>query len=356
MDPTVDPIVVLMVGEPAGDGGSMATGLERADDRLDVHHVPDTSTALSRLGSREYDCIVAADTLPSTDGIDFLETVREREADLPFVLCAEEGSEALAAAAIAAGVTDYVVSGSGVDHAALAERVVDAAKSYRADVYADRRRERLERFVAVVSHDLRSPLNVAQGRLELARGDCESDHLDPAANAVDRSLALIDDLLTLASEGEAVTDPEPIDLRELVEACGETIEPNDATLVVETERRIRGDPSRVRQLFENLLGNAVRHGGDGVTVRVGTMQPMYTSTRADDERPMGVYVADDGPGIPPDERERAFETGFTTAGDGTGFGLDIAREIARAHGWDIRAVESRDGGARFEVTGVDLDG
>jgi signal transduction histidine kinase len=75
-----------------------------------------------------------------------------------------------------------------------------------------RQNERLEQFAAVVSHDLRSPLNVAQGRLELAQEEHDSEDIEAAATAVDRSLALIEDLLTLAREGRRVDDPHPVDL------------------------------------------------------------------------------------------------------------------------------------------------
>ena len=60
-------------------------------------------------------------------------------------------------------------------------------------------------------------------------------------------------------------------------------------------------------------------------------------------------MEDDGPGIPEGEREQIFEFGYTNDG-GTGLGLAIVREIARAHGWEVRATESAAGGARFEIT------
>jgi signal transduction histidine kinase len=62
----------------------------------------------------------------------------------------------------------------------------------------------------------------------------------------------------------------------------------------------------------------------------------------------GFAVADDGPGIPEDERDDVFDHGFTTAEDGTGFGLAIVERIAQAHGWSVSVTEGRDGGARFE--------
>ncbi|OYR57107.1 hypothetical protein DJ71_26370, partial [Halorubrum sp. E3] len=71
--------------------------------------------------------------------------------------------------------------------------------------------------------------------------------------------------------------------------------------------------------------------------------------------PDGFYVEDDGPGIPEAERDDVFESGHTTAEDGTGFGLAIVREIVEAHGWSVAVAEGAAGGARFEFTGVDRD-
>jgi PAS domain S-box-containing protein len=203
--------------------------------------------------------------------------------------------------------------------------------------------ERLEEFARVVSHDLRNPLNIAEGRVTLAREECESEHLADALDALDRSQTLIDDLLTLAREGDELGDLEAVPLAELVADCWEIVETADARLVTDTERTIRADRSRLRQLLENLIRNAVEHADESVTVTVGDL---------DD----GFYVADDGPGVREGDREQVFEPGYSTAEDGTGFGLNIVEEIADAHGWTIELGESKSGGARFEITGVDRPG
>lgn len=80
-----------------------------------------------------------------------------------------------------------------------------------------------------------------------------------------------------------------------------------------------------------------------MTVTVGVLP-----TRA------GIYVADDGKGLPEESRDRLFEPGVTTREDGTGFGLAIVADIVHAHGWEINATESASGGARFEITGMSL--
>jgi PAS domain S-box-containing protein len=207
----------------------------------------------------------------------------------------------------------------------------------------ERQNDRLEEFAGVVSHDLRNPLEVARGRTELAREECESDHLAAVERAHDRMSALIDDLLTLAREGEPVTDPGSVDLGRVVGACWRTVDTGDATLRAEAEGMVVADEGRLRQLIENLIRNAVEHGGDDVTVTVGPL-------------PDGFYVADDGPGIDPAAREDVFDAGYSTSRSGTGFGLRIVEQVADAHGWSVRAVESETGGARFEVTGVESTG
>jgi PAS domain S-box-containing protein len=199
-----------------------------------------------------------------------------------------------------------------------------------------RRNERLDKFASVVSHDLRNPLSVASGRLELAREECDSDHLREVAHAHERIEALVDDLLTLAREGEGSSEPMRVDLANLSEDCWRNVATAGAELRVDAEGAVAADRKRLQQLLENLFRNSVEHGGGGVTVTVGDL---------DD----GFYVADDGPGIPAEERDRVFEAGYSTAPDGTGFGLSIVERVAEDHGWEVGVADGRDGGARVEV-------
>lgn len=201
-----------------------------------------------------------------------------------------------------------------------------------------RQNRRLEEFASVISHDLRTPLTVAEGRLKLAQDICNHECLIDARNALERCQALVDDILTLTREGQKVQDLEAFELAEIAETSWRTVETADATLVIDSNRQIQADYNRLQQLLENLFENAVAHGGEGVIVSVGDL---------DGDR--GFYVEDDGPGIPTDERELVFESGYSTSEEGTGFGLSIVQKITEAHGWDIRVTESEDGGARFEL-------
>lgn len=214
----------------------------------------------------------------------------------------------------------------------------------RQKAYEDQLREqnqRLESFARTVAHDLRNPLNVVQGQVELARERGDERFFDAALRAASRMNRLIDELLKLAEQGKAVLDPEPVALTDVATNALELTDTLDATLSTDSDRRVVADETRLCQLLENLFSNAVVHAGPDVSVTVGTT----------DE---GMYVADDGPGIPETERATVFESGYTTASEGTGFGLAIVKQIADAHGWQIAVGESEDGGARFEVSGVEL--
>jgi two-component system OmpR family sensor kinase len=212
-----------------------------------------------------------------------------------------------------------------------------------------RQNERLEEFASIVSHDLRNPLNVAQLRLRLVREEFENEDIDSIARAHRRMERLIDDLLTLARAGTAVEETEAVSISGVTKAGWHNVETDGAHLATDLAGTIQANESRLQQLLENLIRNAVEHGtsddetaGDepDVTVTVGEIE---------DE---GFYVEDDGPGIPEEEREKVFESGYTSQEVGTGFGLAIVEDVVEAHDWKIELSDSDDGGARFEITNV----
>lgn len=203
-----------------------------------------------------------------------------------------------------------------------------------------RKNERLDEFASIVSHDLKSPLRVARGHLELAAEQFDSSHVTKATAAIDRGQDLVDDILTLAREGNKVDTIERVPLADVAERSWQNIDVGAASLTVDANGDVPADRNRLKQLFENLFRNAVEHGGESITVSVG-------------ETADGFYVADTGSGIPETERDDIFEAGYSTKDSGTGFGLRIVEQVAEAHGWTVTVEESDDGGARFEITGVD---
>lgn len=219
----------------------------------------------------------------------------------------------------------------------LATHVATAIERVRAQETIRRERDRLEEFAGVLSHDIRNPLHVADARLRLARdADDPAEHLDTAETALARIERLVEDVLTLARQGETVGETEPVPLESAAREAWGTVESHDATLDVSVEGTVEADRGRLVEVFENLYRNAIEHGGAGVTITVGALD-------------RGFFVADTGPGVAPADREKIFESGHSTSEDGTGFGLAIVRRIVDAHGWEISVTEGADGGARFEI-------
>ena len=202
----------------------------------------------------------------------------------------------------------------------------------------ERQNERLEQFTSVISHDLQNPLSVVTGYLELATETGNVDRLDPAVDAAERMETMLNELLTLAREGRAVGDTEPVAIDTIVANAWDGVDTPEATLETEAltpMAMVEADPTRLREVFENLFRNAIDHAGADVTVTV----------RATDN---GVVVGDDGEGIPDDEQDAVFDHGYT-GGGGTGLGLSIVETIVEGHGWEISLGDSEAGGAAFRI-------
>ena len=127
-------IRVLHVDDEPGFAEMAATFLEREDDRFEIETATSADEGLGRLADGEYDCVVSDYDMPGSNGIDFLEAVRESDPDLPFVLFTGKGSEEIASDAVSAGVTDYLQKESGADqYAVLANRVTNAVERINAE-------------------------------------------------------------------------------------------------------------------------------------------------------------------------------------------------------------------------------
>ncbi|WP_435360834.1 histidine kinase N-terminal 7TM domain-containing protein [Haloarchaeobius sp. DFWS5] len=203
----------------------------------------------------------------------------------------------------------------------------------------ERQNDRLEQFSGVVSHDLRNPLGVAQGYLELGRETGDDELFDEADSALDRMERLIDDLLTLSREGRSIDATATVEFATVVRQAWVNVDSGSVSLVVENGDLLLADESRLCELLENLFRNAVEHGDEEGIVRVRRTES-------------GFIVEDDGPGIPESERDDVFDFGYTTAAGGTGFGLNIVQRIAEAHDWSVHVGESEWGGLRLSFDGA----
>lgn len=206
----------------------------------------------------------------------------------------------------------------------------------------EQQNERLTEMHNALSHDIKSPLQVALNSLVLYREQEDKTYLDKVEHALERIDVLVEQILTMTKHETTPRATEQIALQDISERVWKMTETENGTLEINGTREFKADQSRLQQVLQNLFENAIKHSEGEVTISVGTV---------DD----GIYVEDTGPGIPENKRSEVFESGYTTKKNNTGLGLNIVKQIIEGHGWDITVEEGSSGGARFEITGITFE-
>lgn len=207
------------------------------------------------------------------------------------------------------------------------------------DLNADPPTSHAERIAEVLSREFTEPLMLAQGSVELAEASDDVSHLELTHTAIDRIERLLAGTERLARADGLLGRLELVELRSIVNEVWPTLDQDDATVDVVDTRPLVGNRHALRQLFTNLLDNAIEHGGE--RVRVGTTEDAF-------------FVEDDGPGIPEARRGEVFEWGSSSKSGHKGIGLNVVAQICEAHGWDVHVTDGERGGARFVIR--DLQG
>ncbi len=225
-------------------------------------------------------------------------------------------------------------------------------------------------LLTVVSHELRTPVTVLAGYTRLLLSEevgklnpRQRRYLEECRRSCERLNAFIANLLHFSRLQGGGVHVEPVfaSLREAVEnACSflrPLLEEHRSSLEIEIPEqaeRARFDPPRIEQVLCNLIENAIKYTRPGSRIRVEARRCRQGGREA-----VEVSVVDDGPGVPPEDRERIFEPyvrgGEHRAAGGLGLGLSICREIVRAHGGRIGVSDAPGGGARFSFT-LPVDG
>ncbi|MFG1945522.1 ATP-binding protein [Nonomuraea sp. NPDC048826] len=279
------------------------------------------------------------------------------------------------ASLVLAGAAGWFVAGRVLTPVRLvrqtAERISDSSDlTRRLDVPGDddvsalagtfnRMLDRLEQAFAVqrdfvddAGHELRTPITVIRGHLELM-GDDPDDRAETLAlvtDELDRMNRMVDDLLTLAkAEQPGFLDVEVVELADLtvsVVAKARALGERRWRVDEVAEARVLADRQRLTQALMQLAANAVRHTAADGRITVGS---------AVQDGAVRLWVRDDGPGVPIADRERIFRRfvragGRTGAHEGAGLGLAIVRSIAEAHGGVVAVEDAPGGGARFVIT------
>jgi signal transduction histidine kinase len=253
----------------------------------------------------------------------------------------------------------------GITYAGLLDadgRLLNIIANVRDITHFRRAEEAKSTFISVISHELKTPVALIKGYAStLRRDDADWDRqtlrdgLAVIEEETDRLTELIDNLLAaskLQAEGMRLSHVDQVNLAELAARCVERFRTQSEKhrLILEMPDDfppVRGDETRLRQVLDNLVSNAIKYSPDGGEVRIGGTV---------NEQSVTVYVADQGVGIPHDELEHIFERFYRVEDalrrhtQGTGLGLYLARAVVRAHGGTI-TVESQPGkGSTFRVT------
>ncbi|HRX85725.1 MAG TPA: ATP-binding protein [Phycisphaerae bacterium] len=218
------------------------------------------------------------------------------------------------------------------------------------------RRQRLAalgEMAAGVAHEIRNPLAGIQLYASLLIKDLDGDaRCRDLAERIDAGVRTLDGIVTdvLAFAGGAEPQCAAVVLADVVQACVASVEPvrrvRDAEIVVDESVAacvLRVDAGQVQRALLNLIFNALDAAGAGGTVWVFT-KPGETA------RSCAVHVADNGPGVPEELKDRIFNPFYTTKDSGTGLGLAIVHRIAEAHGGSIAVMDRAGGGAEMVLS------
>jgi len=217
--------------------------------------------------------------------------------------------------------------------------------------------ERLEQFAYAASHDLQEPLRMVSSYLQLVErryaGELDEDareFIEFAVDGADRMRNMIDGLLEYSRVGTHGDPFESVDLNDvLADVCEDLqvrIEESGADIEAESLPEVDGDPGQLRQVFQNLLANAIEYSGDD--------PPRIDITASRDGGAWLISIRDEGIGIAPEDADRVFEVfqslDSSTEHSGTGIGLALCERIVERHGGDIWVESELGAGATFSFT------
>lgn len=346
---------VLVIDDSEDDRVSYRRALQRAEQaRYEMSEASDGDSGLALMDAAEPDCVLLDYSLPGRNGVEVLKRVRAKHPFAPVVMLTGQGNEKVAVAAMQNGAQNYIAKSSitpeelhraielAVAHCAMEKRIHDQRMS-------------LEIFTRALAHDLKEPVRTIKSFLSVlvSRENLSADgrrYFDYVHDAADRMAALIDAVYYYTRlDGSAQQMPkEECDAGALLSEAKldltELIRERSAEIVAAPLPHITATPSQLRQVFQNLVSNAIRHCDSDPVIHVSATE------HPDHWR---FTIADNGPGVPDHVRDKIFEP-FTRFAHhkthGLGMGLAICKRIIEAHGGVIWCEQGADGGAVFNFT------
>ena len=371
---------ILVVEDEAGARATMSAILEDAGYK--VTGLEKGAEALEMIRSRSFNVIIADIRLPDIDGIEILELAKEINPEVAIIMMTGYASIETAVNAVNEGAYAYFVKPINPDE--IKTTIANALKQQRLSLENKRLVESLQHsnrllfeaneelkkatqakseFLAQMSHDLRTPLNVIIGFSELMRDEVpgkvneeQRQCLDDILSSSKHLLDLINDVLDLSKieSGKMKLKLTNIALSDVIELLRSTVvpilAPRKQSLDVEIEEglpQVHADKSKVREVLFNLLSNATKSTPDSGKLRVKAVR---------DGGWCQVSVIDNGIGIKKEDQERIFEPFYqldnplTRERRGTGLGLTLVKQIVERHGGQIWVDSEYGRGSRFTFT------
>lgn len=358
---------VLQVEDDAADVELVQRALRRGGFEPDVEIVQTADDFVEHVRKNRYDVILADYNLPTWNGMEAVEVLRREGLDIPVVVVSGSLGELKAVECIKQGAADYVLK----DHLPrLPESVRQAVrerklreKHRQAQEELARSNCDLEQFAYVASHDLQEPLRMVATYTQLL-AERYQEKLDETADkyihyAVDGALrmqTLIHDLLAFSRVGRPGIDPRVIECSAVLETAlknlGAAIQESGAEIVAGSLPAVLADRSQLLQLFQNLVGNAIKFRGPEpprvrVSAEMGTREWIFA-------------ISDNGIGIAPEQVELVFvifkRLHTCVEYPGSGIGLAICKKIVEQHGGRIWVESQKGQGSTFKFTMPARDG
>jgi signal transduction histidine kinase len=348
---------ILLVDDSRADRRFITRELERAGAGYHVDTAETVADARQKLLHKHYDCVLLDYNLPDSDGLALMEGMHSMPGNghTGIVMITGEGNEKIAAQAIKLGANEYL-SKKQMDGRRLQVALDRAIEHSRTRRNRDHQRLVMENFASSAAHDLANPLSGLIGFLTLAQQELERGNAERVPEFIDNAMTsalymkqLVVDLLHYARTGTSADEPEIVDLNDSVRTAmnvlDEAIVGSGARIRIGDLPTVEAYPTEMVQLFQNLIGNSIKYRGKNTPV-------IEVSSAQKDEHYI-ITVADNGVGVPEDQRRAIFSPLLRLYNEGTegsGLGLAICTKIMDLHHGHIWCDGREGGGSKFHFT------
>jgi signal transduction histidine kinase len=355
MSPTRPLFRALLVEDSPTDARLVQSIAARAPTvQFEMAWVQTLQDALTRLALGDIDLVFLDLTLPDSGPEETVERIRREVPGVPVIVWTSMDSPEFAAKAIQAGAQDYVPKGR-IDPEILERTARYAVERQRVRTALERSYQELDEFAHIVSHDLKAPLRGIHNLAQIVKEDLGrnvpanvAENLDRLSDRALRLSQMIDGVLAYARRVRVRESPTEFAVRDVIDDVTDALRVPAAFKIVQngTLPVMRSDRVRLQEVFQNLIGNAVKHHDRPVgtiTVSVEDLAKQYE-----------FRVEDDGPGIPKHEQGHLFDLfhppSLRARPDSTHVGLAIVKKIVESHGGTISVEPVEPHGARFRFT------